>query len=127
MKTTELAMRAYESGRPQAAITFGNEWITIRVKFPQSQTTEVRYPAELAPNKNKYISYVDHLVECDHYWFVMANSITPEMQDTSEHALRKIMCSRAYIILKRVTEYTKYSTICFSKYNKEHQQIMEQE
>lgn len=103
MKTTELAMRAYETGRPHAAITFGNEWITIRVKFPNRQTFKVHYPAIMAPYENgQHLCICEHVYEAANYWYKMANSMAATEHEQEN---RKIMCSRSHILSKLCSRF----------------------
>lgn len=80
MKPTVLELQNFR-------IQYGNEWITIKIKFSGHQTFNLSYPRALEINVARYANgFFGHIYRAEYFWFMQA-VVRPE--DGTTQMLRK--------------------------------------
>jgi hypothetical protein len=96
MKPTVLELQNFR-------IQYGNEWITISIKFSGHQTFALKYPAALQPNVARYWEgFFKHIMQAEYFWLMQANCT---FKETHEGTVARILSKRANTCMQLTEQY----------------------
>lgn len=80
-------------------IRYGNEAISITLKFKKGQTFKLWYPAQFDPaiTGTPYHCVTEHLMEASNYWWAMSRLVGDPRYDTHKVMYRRTKVMQAYL------------------------------